>query len=370
MAISTRTDLKSTLSELVAMPTLTDQTATCRAAIDWIRYYIRDLPLHYHEIVHRDHPSLVITTRDTRRPKLMLHAHLDVAPASPGAFKLSEREGKYWGRGVFDMKFAAACYLKLLHELGPELPDYDLGVTFTTDEETTGGADGAAFLAGAGWGGDVMLNPDAVPGWAIQRAAKGLVRFRIDSDGVTGHGSRPWMYRNAIRQLMDVLDDIQARFPVEPCGDPLHIHPTMNIGLIEGGAMANQVPGHAFAEIDIRIIPGQTSADAVALVQDVARYHEYVTADTLALGEPVEIDPASQPVRHIQRLVEEVTGARPELVVSHGGSESGYYAERGIPVLMLGPEGGGHHSSSEWISVQALHHFYEVLRRYTEQIAH
>jgi succinyl-diaminopimelate desuccinylase len=357
------------LAELVAMPTVTHETATCRAAVDWIRYQLEGLPLHFHQHTREGHTALVATTRDTRRPALMLHAHVDVSPAAPGDFKLTVRDGKYFGRGVFDMKYAIAVYLHLLRELGPNLSQYDLGVTFTSDEEVTGGAAGAGELADAGWGGKVIINPDAIPGWNIQQASKGLIRYRVDSVGKPGHGSRPWLYRNAIRQLMDFIDDLSSHFPAEPCGHQEHPHATLNIGLIQGGAAANQVAADAFAELDIRFMPDRRMDDIEALVSGVAARHEHITARALSGGEPVMVNIEARPVRAIAELIRTVSGTEPGYVLAHGGSESGYYTAHQLPVLMFGPEGGGHHSAREWVSIKGIADFYEIIRRYTEQTA-
>ena len=127
MPAKTRANLRQLLSDLVAMPTFTIEHGTCQAAIDWVRHQVRGLPLHvaeYHVPVGNGggrNPVLVLTTRDTKRPKLMLHAHLDVAPAPASELKLTARDGRYYGRGVFDMKYAAATFLHLLLELGDDL---------------------------------------------------------------------------------------------------------------------------------------------------------------------------------------------------------------------------------------------------------
>jgi acetylornithine deacetylase/succinyl-diaminopimelate desuccinylase-like protein len=359
------------------MPTVTAETTTCLAAIDWIRYQLRDLPLHFHQTTTDGNTALVVVTRPTKRPAVMLHCHIDVSPARAAYFKLTEKDGKYYGRGVFDMKYAAASYLQLLLELSQDLPKYDLGVTFTTDEEVSGGQFGAGPLAAAGWGGGVMINPDAVGrlepsssgGWPIQRAAKGLARYKITSFGQAGHGSQPWRFRSAITQLLKYLTDLQATFPAEPCGDPEHGHRTLNIGTIDGGVIANQIAREAHAALDFRMMPGDKPKELDFVIQKFTARYPHIKAECLSSDEPHEINPKWPAVRDLKEIIEDVTGAKPELILCHGGSESGYYMAKGTPVIMFSPEGGGHHSDEEWVSAQGVEDFYTVIRRYVEQAA-
>jgi succinyl-diaminopimelate desuccinylase len=358
------------MSELVAMPTVTAETATCLAAVEWIRYQLRDLPLHFHQNTSHGNTALVVTTRPTKRPAVMLHCHIDVSPARAAAFKMTEHDGKYFGRGVFDMKFAAAAYIQLLLELGDELPKYDIGVIFTSDEEQSGGEFGAGPLADAGWGGQVMINPDAIAGgWHIQRAAKGLARYKVTSFGQAGHGSQPWRFRNAINQLMHYLTDLSAQFPAEPCGDPEHGHRTLNIGTIDGGVIANQVAREAHASLDFRVMPGDTLTKLDQDLQVFTDRYPHIKIERESSDEPTEINRKWPAVRDLAALIEEVTGVEPVFSLSHGGSESGYYMAKGTPVIMFSPEGNGHHSDEEWVSAQGVEDFYDIIRRYVEQAA-
>jgi succinyl-diaminopimelate desuccinylase len=369
MLIHTSTSLKTLLAELVSIPTVTTEPAACRVAISWIRYQLDGLPLYFTESAVDTKPTLVVTTRPTKWPAIMLHTHLDVVPAPSSDFSLVERDGKYFGRGVFDMKYAAASYIKLFQELGTSLPQYDIGIAFTCDEETAGPLGGAPSLAEAGWGGGVMINPDAVGGWGIQRAAKGRIRMRVESSGEPGHASRPWQYRSAVSQLMDFLQDLSSQFPAEPCGDPEHAHHTLTVGIVKGGEAANQVAGEAFAELDLRVMPPTPASEIVDLVNATAARHSHINTHTFSAGEAISIDPESPQVKHIAGLIEKVSGTRPDFILAHGASESGYYMAKGIPVMMFGPHGGGHHSNNEWISVEGVGQFLEFLRRYVQATA-
>lgn len=364
-----QTALKTLLSELVQMPTFTNETATCQAALDWVKYQLRNVPLKVHEAVYNDHPSIIFTSRSGKQPKLLLHAHLDVASAPVTALKLTERDGRYYGRGVFDMKYAAAAYIEFLQGLGDEVARYDLGVMLTTDEELTAGEDGCARWVQNGWGGGVVINPDAIGNWNIERAAKGLMRVQIEAKGESGHGSRPWQYQSAINTLMNYLSRLSNAFPQEPCGDSQHAHDTMNIGIIRGGNMANQVAGRAVAELDMRFMP-QTGVQGIRQrFHDVDTSSEVIKITEVSVGRALAIDPDRPEVQLLMRLIQEVAGINPAFVLSHGASENIRYHGAGFPVLTFGPPGGGHHGDDEWVSVEGVSQFASIIRRYAEEVA-
>jgi acetylornithine deacetylase/succinyl-diaminopimelate desuccinylase-like protein len=363
------TRLKTFLAELVQMPTLTAETATCKAALDWIKYQVRDLPLHLHDFTHNGHSALILTTRQTKRPRVMLHCHIDVSPAPTSLMQLTERGGRYYGRGVFDMKYAAAAYLDVLLSLGAKLAAYDLGVIFTTDEEATGGIDGAAQLAGRGWGGQVMINADAIPGWNIEHGAKGAMRYRIESTGQSGHGSRPWQYRNAITQIINFYTDLLAQFPAEPCGDPGHIHDTVSIGYLNGGYIDNQIPSEAVAGINIRLVPGHSIADMAARINDIVARHPHVVTELITADESISIDPNHPEAQRLRRLIQQYAGVQPGFTLSHGASENPHYVKHGQTVLMFAPPGGGHHSKDEWIDAAGVEQFAQIIRAYLDEVA-
>jgi len=104
-----------------------------------------------------DHPTkgnVVVRYRGkhTGDPVLFL-GHLDVVEAKPedwsvDPFKLTQQEGWFYGRGTIDMKDGDAALAESLIRLKREkfVPDHDVIVAFTADEEAGGDANGPAFL--------------------------------------------------------------------------------------------------------------------------------------------------------------------------------------------------------------------------------
>lgn len=371
MTTLAKSDLRSFLSELVQMPTINTEKATCKAAIDWVKYQLSTLPLRTTDFVANGSPGVVLSTRQTKQPKVLLHAHIDVTPASPDQFKLTERDGRYYGRGVFDMKFAIASYMQLLIQLGNELPNYDLALSLTADEEGNGGMHGARHLVETGWRPEVIINPDSTGNgqWSIQRAAKGAICYIVTATGQAAHGSRTWTAPNANLRLANFLTDLNQQFPREPCGDPEHAHTTLNIGKMAGGIAVNQVAATATAELDARVMTPEGVVTTDTLLQTTAERHEGIKWERLAHSSAVNIALDNPHLARLRGIMERITGVAPQLILSHGSSETYLFAQRNIPVLMFGPAGGNHHANNEWISISGFEQSAHIIRDFVQEQA-
>ena len=162
-----------------------------------------------------DHPtkgSVVVRYRGrhSAHPVLFL-GHLDVVEAKPedwsvDPFKLTEQDGWFYGRGTIDMKDGDAAMVESLVRLKREqfVPDRDLIVAFTADEEAGGDANGPAFLLKEHRDlidADLVINLDGGGGNYQERRAPVTSRSapakrptspsRCETTSPGGHGSLP-----------------------------------------------------------------------------------------------------------------------------------------------------------------------------------
>ncbi len=152
---------------------------------------------------------------DPSRPAILLSAHYDVVPVTPGTEKLWQQppfagaiaDGFVWGRGAMDDKGAAIAMLEaisLLLQQGYQ-PPHDVYLALTHDEEI-GSAEGAAAVAALlqqrqvqlAWSldeGSFILR-QMVPGVAgdvasINVAEKGFMNLQLSVASPGGHSSMP-----------------------------------------------------------------------------------------------------------------------------------------------------------------------------------
>jgi acetylornithine deacetylase/succinyl-diaminopimelate desuccinylase-like protein len=170
--------------------------------------------------------------RQAGRAVLFL-GHLDVVEAKPedwsvDPFKLTEKDGWFYGSGSIDMKDGDAALIESLIRLKREhyVPDRDLIFAFTADEEAGGDSNGPAFLLKEhrdlidavevinldGGGGNLQNGRPLY--FEVGTSEKTYLTFTLETTSPGGHGSLPGP-DNAIYRLADGLGRLEAyKFPV------------------------------------------------------------------------------------------------------------------------------------------------------------
>lgn len=143
----------SDLRELVALRSVQDSAVEdpeqCRLAAEWVRQALVDLGLVDTALVRTPDGSDAVIGRyqgPPGAPRVLLYAHYDVQPAPPAdwvsdPWTLTERDGRYYGRGAADCKGSIVTHLTALRAL---LSTGDLPVSLTvviegSEEQGTAG---------------------------------------------------------------------------------------------------------------------------------------------------------------------------------------------------------------------------------------
>lgn len=336
--------------------------------------------------------AMVIRYRGTGHGKpILLSGHLDVVPANPAEwtdgdpFKLAERDGWLYGRGVDDMKESVAILVQTLIRLKREhfAPSHDLILLLSGDEETTQATTrvlverfhDAEFLLNADAGGGI-LNEQGVPAvFRLQTAEKTYADFELAATSSGGHSSEPDPKTNTMYHIARALDRISTyqfpvrynattraslkatgehghgrlaeamvRFAADPTdsdaaavisSDPATVGQirTTCIGtMMEAGVERNVLPKRATANINCRIFPGESVASVrAALVEAIGDPDVKVTVRSPA---PVE-SPVSPLLPKVLDAVtaavhEQYPGLKIVPVMSSGASDNMYFRRAGV----------------------------------------
>ncbi len=350
------------LEELVAVESIAQKPENLRRVVEISRRYLEGKPWKFWAYERNGKPSLICTTRDTKSPEIFFVGHLDVVDADPEQFQLRRNGDRLWGRGTADMKGACAVMLQLFRDLPEDKPP-DVGLMLTTDEEV-GSPDGVAYLLREeGWSAKFAVIPDGGGDFSLVLAEKGALHLRIRAEGRAAHGSQPWAGENALDRVLGLYRRLRESglFPEEPCGDPEHWHPTLNLGRLQGGRKVNIVADRAEMELDIRFPEPWTVKKMRQKVQDFVQ-EDGLEMEILTTGEVVYTDPENPYVRRYVAAVRRVLQTEPAFRKEHGATDGRFFAEKGIPIVITGPEGGGIHGPEEWVSAGSLLRLYEVFR--------
>jgi acetylornithine deacetylase/succinyl-diaminopimelate desuccinylase-like protein len=318
--------------------------------------------LHTKIIEYNEYPNIIATTKNTKKPKVFLYCHMDVVPAKPELFVMKKTKTKLIGRGVFDMKFAFASYMKLLDRLEKDISQYDFGVMLVFDEEI-GGRNGVDALLKDGYGCEVCILPDSGQNWQLECNAKGAWFLRVSKKGKNAHASVPFEGINAAEQLIPVISkilELRDHYKYED----LSLSMTKNFS----GKAANQIPNYAEAIFDLRYKNDEILKQIRRQIGQICSEND-AELDTIELGKCMNIKQDNAHIKNFLPIAEKVLGKKIEYGNSAGSTDGRYLSDRGIACIVIQPNGGDRHADSEWIEVGGMEKLTEMTLQYIEQYA-
>jgi acetylornithine deacetylase/succinyl-diaminopimelate desuccinylase-like protein len=378
-----------------------------------------------HLLVEPDHPRegslvAVLPGTDPGRKAILLLAHIDVVEArradwTRDPFRFIEEDGYFYGRGVADDKAMAAIFADTMIRLARTPPRATLKLALTCGEETSGAFNGAQWLAEnrrALIDAEFALNergggrrrPDGTPELlSLQVGEKHYQDFTLEATNPGGHSSMP-RPDNAIYALARAIGKVEAhRFPVAlndttraffanaartfpaPIGGPMRaiaanprdaeadgilsrdpilnamLRTTCVATLAEAGHAQNALPQRATANINCRIIPGETvETTRAALEQAIA--DPKIRVSTKADRNKVATQPplTERILKPAQTLAAQHFPGVPLLpIMSTGATDGPFLSAVGIPVygvpgILWEADGGGVHGLNERVRVDSI----------------
>lgn len=205
-------------------------------------------------------------------PVLVLNGHTDTVPPyeMKDPFVPCIKDGKIYGRGSVDMKGALAAMMCVLLALkrGGIQPKGDVVFTATIGEESY--SPGAYRLVTSGFQADYAIVGEPT-GMKVGIAHKGVIWGEAVFFGRSVHGSIPEKGINAIYKACDWIGEIHRSYiPVlKERSHPLLGHPTINIGMIEGGTRPVIVPNQCTVRFERRLLPGETKESAIQELEGI-----------------------------------------------------------------------------------------------------
>jgi acetylornithine deacetylase/succinyl-diaminopimelate desuccinylase family protein len=304
---------------------------------------------------------------------VLFEAHTDTVPVDGmivEPFEPRIEGGKLYGRGSCDVKAGVAVMLTALARLVREKPPGSgkLTVAFTVDEEN--GGLGVAELMRSGIRADyaIVAEPTLLN---IVNAHKGVARWHLETTGRACHSSRPEQGVNAVYRMAKLLRGVEA-YAEKLRGAATHpvLGPrTISVGRVMGGVSPNTVPDFCRADVDRRMLPGETFDTATAELDEFLRALPDVDFPfTLTQASPgcAPLDSA-QSVELVERFgatIDSVVGKHTVHPVPFG-TDASRVASAGVPAIVFGPgDIAQAHTKDEWIDLAQLEPAAETLFRF------
>jgi acetylornithine deacetylase len=278
--------------------------------------------------------------------------------------------GRMYGRGSCDVKAGVAVMLAAFARLVREKPARSAAVTvaFTADEES--GGLGVSELMRSGVRADyaIVAEPTLLN---IVNAHKGVARFHLETTGRACHSSRPEEGVNAAYRMARLLRGVEAYAEVLHAlpPDPVLGPRTVSVGRVAGGVSPNTVPDFCRADVDRRLLPGETFEGAAADLEAFLRgLPEVDFPFTLTQSSPgcAPLDPAGsvELVRRFGAVIDSVAGRHTVHPVPFG-TDASRIAVSGVPAVVFGPgDIAQAHTKDEWIDLAQLEPAAEILFRF------
>src|ERR1700738_1062716 len=241
--------------------------------------------------------------------RILFAPHLDtvtVEGMTVDPFLGKRLDGRLYGRGSSDTKGSMAAMLWALKSVDLSRLNVAVGFAGLADEEFEQlGAKACAVRKMAQFA--IVGEPTSLD---VVYTHKGTAWIEIETQGKSVHASLPETGINAIDRMTGTLKILHERFlqicPVEP--DPVLGKPTLSTGRIRGGAKINVVPDRCYAEVDIRILPGQESM-ATAVAEFFERHQVPAFVTSIKTSAPMYTSPDNPFITNLIALGSKLTGA-------------------------------------------------------------
>ena len=301
---------------------------------------------------------LYASNRESGTPEIILNSHLDVVPAKPDQFEPVVRDGKLFARGACDCLGNAACLAQILLSANRHV-----AAVFSADEETGGETTKHMVELGYKAKHAVLILDSGEP--TLIYGQKGVLVAHLTAKGRDGHAAYPWNCDNPIDKLMTGFAKFRAKWQ-NPASET-DWRNSMSACMMSAGSAPNQIPREATMTINFRIVD---EASRELILRDLAE----TTGCEVTLGEdipPVSFDKDDPVFKQLQRTLSEslCPGGEIPLVRLCGATDSRHWRALGIPVPVLGVDGGNEHSEGEYVELDSIGRYADGIVKFADALA-
>jgi acetylornithine deacetylase len=372
--------VQETLAELVAIDSVSSRSNS--RIVDYLSQRCEALGLRVKRFPYTDESGsekvnliALAGTKFTEGPpevELALVGHTDTVPYDPiwgDALRLTEREGKLYGRGACDTKAFIAAALTAIELIELKKLRQPLALIFTADEEI--GLIGAKRLAEA----RAIHSRFAIVGEPTSlrpmRAGKGYCLAEIKIKGREAHSAYPALGSSAVFAAARLIADIEriaAKLESEehPAFDPSYT--TLNVGLIHGGTAKNVIAGECRFTLEWRPIPRQDPRRLLDLLSTAIEEEKTRDPDFVCEIDAARADVGfeTSPDSTIVTMLEELSGLQAGTVAF--GTEAAQMTALGADSVVLGPgDIRVAHRTGEFVPFGELEACVHILRQAVER---
>jgi acetylornithine deacetylase len=325
--------------------------------IDFIEQYLNDNGARCTRFYNEDKTkaNLLASIGPDVEGGIILSGHTDVVPVDgqpwvTDPWKLTEKDGKLYGRGTCDMKSFSAIALALVPMFLTHGLKVPLHFALSYDEEV--GCTGVGSMI-EGLSEAIPTPRCAIIGeptnMKVVNGNKGIRSFRTTVEGKESHSSLPANGASAILFSVELINHLmELGRQMEDLGDASgQFDPgftTLSVGVIEGGTATNIIPRECQFDWEYRPLP---HVDQDCIIKEFQSHVDNIVLPRLLKkgggeGRIVTEDLVAVPGLHAHEnspadeLALKLTGANRAETVSYA-AEAGMFQIAGVPSVICGP---------------------------------
>lgn len=349
-------DILETLRRIVEL----ESFSTDKPSIDTLSSYIKDrleaLDAQVQVVAQKEAGDHLLADWGEGPEQVLILCHMDtvwpLGTLQEKPFRVED--GLAYGPGILDMKAGISICLHALDAIRSQglSPQSRVRLLFNSDEEVGSTTSRSLIEEEAKKSSYVLvLEPAAGSSGALKIGRKGVGMFQLKVTGRAAHaGNEPEKGISAVEELAHQVLRLHSLTDLE-------IGTTVNVGVMNGGTVRNQIAPYAEALVDLRVT---SNAEADRVTQEILGLKASLPGATLEVTgglnrPPMEKTPGTARLLETARRLAEPLGI--ELPEAHvgGGSDGQFAAAVGVPVLDgMGGVGEGPHADHEHVIVAKL----------------
>ncbi|MDR6493077.1 acetylornithine deacetylase [Paraburkholderia terricola] len=378
---------RALLASLIGFPTVSRDSNLDMIA--FIRRYLDELgvesELFYN--AERTKANLFATIGPRERGGIVLSGHTDVVPVegqawTVDAFRLTERDGRLYGRGTADMKGFIASVLAAVPGFVERALKLPVHLAFSYDEEVgcLGVRPMLAELERRAHKPVLCLIGEPTELKPVL-GHKGKLAMRCHVKGAPGHSAYAPYGVNAIQyaaRMIGRLEQIGEQLAQPEHHDERFDPPfsTVQTGVIKGGRALNIVPAECEFDFEVRALPGFDAHRVADALQNYAEAEllpkmRAVKSEADIRFQSLSAYPAlaTSPDSEAARLLALLSGSEEFGTVAFG-TEGGLFEQAGIPTVVCGPGSMDQgHKPDEFVTVEQLRACDAMLARLADYLS-
>jgi succinyl-diaminopimelate desuccinylase len=349
-------DLTKELAQFKTMHSRPDEIQRCAA---FIEQYLKALDVTYQRFDYHNTPAILVLPQHNGAP-LLLMSHIDVVDAPDKLFRPVVQDGKLYGRGCFDDKYAVALSLVLLknnlrqfRKQGRGQKELPFGILITSDEEI-GGFNGAKkTLVGIQTDFCIVLDGGNIEKIVVKE--NGVARIKLIYRGNVNSGSESCQGENAVEKVMQDINTLETYFvkssPESPYRAIVHNY-------IRTEKSPHGIPGFTEARLDIRYTGSDDLEKLFSIMQN-----ELLSNIIVEDVEPLFPGGESQ---HLKLLLK--ISKKTRIGFEDGANDSRFLSALGIKGIVWGADGNrSQHTPNEHVDIESVYDLYALLCAFIKQ---